>query len=286
MIHVFDLSHLEASVTDHITVPISNQRIIGNVNYELLKYITDNYIIKSEICNEHTTKENITVKNYFSESRECEVDLLEIIKEMKRNVQNFDLLKIRNILSTYFGLDVTIANNSNNIRIDNDSRFIHYSRPAKRKHSDVGEPSSSAKKGRQDVPPEADAAEEPPEEEVYVSQGSGLNYYIRGLLKKTNTISLEEEVYKNPQKNLLLAHLPERDWTSFGSNKEFVEYSIPNDQRFKINNTISAKFFEVVADLIRGKKVKPILEPAKDKEYKFLTAEDFLQSITKSFLDR
>lgn len=262
MIHVFDLSHLEPTVTDCIMCPLANQRVTGCVNYDLLKYFCDHYVLKSESGNEHTENLVDDAGNKFFENT-LDVDMQDMITDMRKSLHNANLSDICEIM-TRFGLNIEKCfKNGGTAVMETESDFIF-----------CGAKTSEDPSGK---------TRRVDEQEISISE-SKYRYIVKDVVRKIAINPVEDYIRKFPHKNNLIEILPKKEFEDFETAQDFVEYSIPYDHRFIVHDLVAPKYFDVISKLLRKEKVTPLLVPKKDEKYTSITSEDFLRTVTKNFL--
>lgn len=224
-IHVFNLNNLSSSITDFISIPFSNMRIVGKNNCYPLKYILTKYVPYTEISN-HLNDLDL----YKS------IDLFEFLKKMDKNIvyQNFSMIVHQ--LQETFGLRIDTTRftstlpDFSNIENENSSGF-------------EGEKNSTV-------------------------------YTLKGLIPKLSLNKDQQLLYLYPNKNLLLKPGNKRE--DYKTDQEYVESSIPIDQRYNIHDTISKQYFQCIRSLLDGIPIIPLAIPTKNNNYLPFTAEKFL----------
>lgn len=210
IIHVFELASLNSTISNYITCPMANKRVIGNENFNILKFICEKYAILSEIYNEN-------FKNMQSE--DVGVDLRNIISDYKdkKNIKdNIDVMQIKNILKESFGIKIT-----------------EY------------------------------------EEELNPNNNT---YYLNGLKSKERMTKMEKDAHEFPNWNYL-----EKMNISVKENlsdKDYFEFFIPIDQRFKVHPRFEKKYYGIMRNLLDGNFIESSIVPKISETYVDTVIED------------
>lgn len=247
--HVFDFTNLNVNMANFITIPSANKRLVGAANYKILKGLLDKYIVVTEILPSFSVNQSVD-----PEIPRDSVDLVREIFLMTNDQSELNNLDVKDVFSTltshfdFIGEEMTIDNEE-----ESDKSFQVY------EDINISEKLKS-----------------------FNVQCGNKRYIFKNLVLRSRLNEKMSEIASCPHKNLLFksGKVKQKEINMYSSNKEFVLAGIPMDHRFKFCKDLEPKMFEVIANLIAKKNIKPDQIPKISREYENITIETFIQSIT------